>query len=171
MELIYFLVTSLEAYADKFGFHANYFVEKGAFLEGLLYSAGIGALIALLFYFGCCNGESVKPATRVNWLIGLFLVGLIAFFISDLFIIGSEGEGFYASLDAIVREYCVNNSWDTLGIQERQIEMNTIVKNLKEGKDVALEVNLTNVFISMLVYFLISLGVKNYTKHGSQIPF
>lgn len=59
MELIYFLVTDLtKNYADKFGMHANYFVDNRAFLEGLGYSAGIGFVCALAFYFCLCNGNS-----------------------------------------------------------------------------------------------------------------
>lgn len=172
MELIYFWVTELTTkYADKFDFHANYFVTERAFLQGFVYSLVIGAVCALAFYFCLCNGNSVKPATRVNWLIGLFIVALAGYFVSDILIMGAEGSGFYKSINDFVRNFADKNGLDTHGIQERTAEMNLILKNLREDRDVALELNATNTIIAMLSYFLVSIGVKNFTKHGSQIPF
>ncbi len=172
MELIYFLVTDLtKNYADKFGMHANYFVDNGAFLEGLGYSAGIGFVCALAFYFCLCNGNSAKAATRVNWIIGLLIVALIGYFVSDTLIMGAKGSGFYQSVNDFVMEFGKKNPLDTMGIQERTAEMNMILKNLREGKDVAFELNITNTILTMLSYFITSIVVKNFTKHGSQIPF
>lgn len=174
MDFIYFLVTSLEQYSDKFYFHSNYFVEQRSFTEAFFYSSGIGAAVALVFYFVLCNGDSVKPATRVNWFIGLLLVALAAFFVGDIMIIGSDGTpgtGFYAACQDYANEYMIANQGNEQAITECQMELNNILENLRQGNDVALMFNLTNAVISMLVYFLTSLGVKNFTKSGSAIPF
>lgn len=176
MDLFYFFVTSHEQYADKFGFHNYYFVEGNfpAFTEGFLYSAGIGGVVALAFYFGLCNGESAKHATRVNWGIGLLLVALAAYFIGDIMIIGSDGNpgsGFYGACQDFAREFMEDNRGNTQALQECQMELKSILEKLRKGKDVALTFNVTNAVLSMLFYFLTSIGVKNFTKHGSQIPF
>ena len=175
MDLFYFLVTSLEQYADKFGFHNYYFVENGgAFTEGYFYSAGIGVVVALAFYFGLCNGESAKPATRVNWGIGLLLVALAAYFIGDIMIIGSDGNpgsGFYGACQEFANNFMSQNIGNNQAVQECQMELNRILEELRKGNDVALMFNVTNAVLSMLFYFLTSIGVKNFTKHCSQIPF
>lgn len=173
MDFFYFLVTSLEQYADKFGFHNYYFVENGAFTEGFLYSAGIGVVVSLAFYFGLCNGESVKLATRVNWGIGLLLVALAAYFIGDIMIIGSDGNpgsGFYCACQEFANNFMSQNIGNNQAVQECQMELNRILEELRKGNDVALMFNVTNAVLSMLFYFLTSLCVKNLTKHGSQIP-
>ena len=174
MDFFYFLVTSLEQYADKFGFHNYYFVENRAFTEGFLYSAGIGVVVSVAFYFGLCNGESVKPATRVNWGIGLLLVALAAYFIGDIMIIGSDGKpgtGFYQACQNFCQAFCDSHPGNVQAGRECQMELESILKELRKGKDVALMFNVTNAVLSMLFYFLTSLCVKNLTKHGSQIPF
>lgn len=174
MDLFYFLVTSLEQYSDKFGFHTNYFVENGTFALAFGCSFGIGAAIALAFYFGMCNGESVKHATRTNWYIGLLLVALAAFFVSDIMFIGADGNpgtGFYGACQEHIRQFMLQHQGNQQVIQECQTEFNKIMKNLNEGNDVALMFNVTNALLSMLFYLLASIGVKNFTKHGSQIPF
>lgn len=176
MDFFYFLVTSLEQYADKYGFHNYYFVENGlgAFTEGFLYSAGIGVVVSLAFYFGLCNGESVKLATRVNWGIGLLLVALAAYFIGDIMIIGSDGNpgsGFYCACQEFANNFMSQNIGNNQAVQECQMELNRILEELRKGNDVALMFNVTNAVLSMLFYFLTSLCVKNLTKHGSQIPF
>lgn len=174
MDFFYFLVTSLEQYTDKFGFHTYYFVENGAFTEAFFYSTGIGAVVAITFYIGLCNGESVRPATRVNWLICLLLVAFAAFFVGDIMIIGSEGNpgtGFYASCQDFANNYMIQHQGNDQTIQECMGELNKILKDLREGNDVALMFNVVNVLLSILTYFLVSLCVKNFTKHGSQIPF
>lgn len=174
MDFFYYFVTSLEQYTDKFGFHSYYFVENGAFTEAFLYSAAIGVAIALAFYFGLCNGESAKPATRVNWFIGLLLVALAAYFAGDMMIIGSDGNpgtGFYAACQEFANNFMNQNIGNNQAVQECQMELNRILEELRKGNDVALMFNITNAVLSMLIYFLTSLGVKNFTKHGSQIPF
>lgn len=174
MDLFYYFVTSLDQYADKFGFHNYYFVENGAFTAGFWYSFGIGVVVALAFYFGLCNGESVKHATRVNWGIGLLLVALAAYFIGDFLIIGSDGNpgsGFYCACQEFANNFMSHNIGNNQAVQECQMELNRILEELRKGNDVALMFNVTNAVLSMLFYFLTSLGVKNLTKMGSHIPF
>lgn len=185
MDLFYFLVTSLEQYSDKLGFHKYFFEGElpswlkdvapfPAFYEGFLCSLGIGAAIALAFYFGMCNGESVKPATRTNWYIGLLLVALAAFFVSDIMFIGADGNpgsGFYGACQEYAKKFMENHTGNQQDIKACLDEFNKIKTALNEGNDVALMFNVSNALLSMLFYLLASIGVKNFTKHGSQIPF
>lgn len=174
MEKLYFLVSPLAAYNDQYGFHRAYFATGSGFTNGLVLSCIIGLAFALIFYFAICNGKSTKPATRINWIIMLGVVAVITYFAGDFFIIGSYGQpgtGFYKFCQDYANNYMANHTGNQQVVQQCMLEFNTIIDNLKQGKDVAFMFNSNNVIFSVLVYFLTSLGVKNFTKHGSQIPF
>lgn len=174
MDIFYFLVTSLEAYKDQYGFHSAYFADGSGFMTGLLLSLGIGVFLALCFYFGLCNGKSAKPATRANWWVTLLLVVISTYFICEMVVIGAAGKpetGFYDFCQVYANHYMDEHQGNNQIVQACLLEYNNIIENLNQGKDVALMFNLNSVIYSVLVFFLTSLGVKNLTKHGSQIPF
>lgn len=174
MDIFYFLVTSLEAYKDQYGFHSAYFADRSGYLTGFLLSLGIGVFLALCFYFGLCNGKSAKPATRINWWVTLLLVAVITYFVCDMVVIGAAGQpgtGFYAFCQDYANNYVSEHVGNNQTVQACLLEYNTIIDNLNQGKDVALMFNLNNVFYSVLAFVLTSFGVKNLTKHGSQIFF
>lgn len=176
MDIFYFLVTSFssEAYKDQYGFHSAYFADGSGYLTGFLLSLGIGVFLALCFYFGLCNGKSAKPATRINWWVTLFLVAVITYFVCDMVVIGAAGQpgtGFYAFCQDYANNYVSEHVGNNQTVQACLLEYNTIIDNLNQGNDVALMFNLNNVFYSVLAFVLTSFGVKNLTKHGSQIFF
>lgn len=174
MDIFYFLVTSLDAYKDQYGFHSAYFVEGPGFITGFILAIVIGAVTSLVFYFGFCNGKSVKQATRINWVIMLLVAAVFTYFVSDILVIGSEGQpgtGFYAFCETFCNNYTGEHYGNEQAVNACVLEYKTIIENLKQGKDVAFMFNISNVIYSVLVFFLTSLGVKNLTKHGSQIPF
>lgn len=174
MDIFYFLVTSLEAYKDQYGFHSAYFADGSGYLTGFLLSLGIGVFLALCFYFGLCNGKSAKPATRINWWVTLLLVAVITYFVCDMVVIGAAGQpgtGFYAFCQDYANNYVSEHVGNNQTVQACLLEYNTIIDNLNQGNDVALMFNLNNVFYSVLAFVLTSFGVKNLTKHGSQIFF
>ena len=176
MDIFYFLVTSFssEAYKDQYGFHSAYFADGSGYLTGFLLSLGIGVFLALCFYFGLCNGKSAKPATRINWWVTLLLVAVITYFVCDMVVIGAAGQpgtGFYAFCQDYANSYVSEHVGNNQTVQACLLEYNTIVDNLNQGNDVALMFNLNNVFYSVLAFVLTSFGVKNLTKHGSQIFF
>lgn len=176
MDIFYFLVTSFssEAYKDQYGFHSTYFADGSGYLTGFLLSLGIGVFLALCFYFGLCNGKSAKPATRINWWVTLLLVAVITYFVCDMVVIGAAGQpgtGFYAFCQDYANNYVSEHVGNNQTVQACLLEYNTIIDNLNQGNDVALMFNLNNVFYSVLAFVLTSFGVKNLTKHGSQIFF
>ena len=174
MDIFYFLVTSFEAYKDQYGFHSAYFADGSGYLTGFLLSLGIGVFLALCFYFGLCNGKSAKPATRINWWVTLLLVAVITYFVCDMVVIGAAGQpgtGFYAFCQDYANNYVSEHVGNNQTVQACLLEYNTIIDNLNQGNDVALMFNLNNVFYSVLAFVLTSFGVKNLTKHGSQIFF
>lgn len=174
MDIFYFLVTSLEAYKDQYGFHSAYFADGSGFMTGLLLSVIIGVVLALVFYFSLCNGKSTKFATRANWFVMLLVVAVLTYFTGEIFIIGSEGQpgtGFYEFCQNYANNYVSEHVGNNQTVQACLLEYNTIIENLKQGKDVAFLFNINNVIYSVVTFFLTSLGVKNLTKHGSQIPF
>ena len=176
MDIFYFLVTSFssEAYKDQYGFHSAYFADGSGYLTGFLLSLVIGVFLALCFYFGLCNGKSAKPATRINWWVTLLLVAVITYFVCDMVVIGAAGQpgtGFYAFCQDYANNYVSEHVGNNQTVQACLLEYNTIIDNLNQGNDVALMFNLNNVFYSVLAFVLTSFGVKNLTKHGSQIFF
>ena len=174
MDIFYFLVTSWEAYKDQYGFHSAYFADGSGFMIGLLLSLGIGVVMALCFYFGLCNGKSAKPATRINWWVTLLLVAVITYFVCDMVVIGAAGQpgtGFYAFCQDYANNYVSEHVGNNQTVQACLLEYNTIIDNLNQGKDVALMFNRNSVSYSVLAFVLTSFGVKNLTKHGSQIFF
>lgn len=174
MDAIYFWVSSLDCFKDRFDFHAKYFIDGGAFLYGFLLSVGVGIVVAFAFYFVCCNGKNAKPASVPNWLIALVLAVVAAYFLGDVLVMGSAGtpgSGFYAACNKFANDFVIANSGNMTATQECMAEYNTIIQALQKGKDVALEFNLTNAFLAAIAYFATSMVVKNLTKHGTRIPF
>lgn len=174
MDFFYFLVTPLKAYNDQYGFHSAYFSDGPGFMNGFLISVVIGIALAFVFYFALCNGKSVKPATRANWWIMFCVVAIITYFVGDIFVVGTAGQpgtGFYRFCQNYANNYVNEHYGNNQAVQDCLLEFNRIIENLNQGKDVALMFNINNVIYSVLFYFLTSLGVKNFTKFGSQIPF
>lgn len=174
MHFFYFLVTSLEVYKDQYGFHSAYFADGSGFVTGFLLSLVIGVVLALCFYLGLCNGKSAKRATRVFWVITLLLVMIITFVICWMFVIGAAGQpgtGFYEFCQNYANNYVAEHVGNNQTVQACLLEYNTIIENLKNGEDVECMFYLNSIIYSVLAFFLTSLGVKNLTKHGSQIPF
>lgn len=172
MDFLYFLITSENAWSDKFGFHKNYFIENNAFLTGFLIAVSFSILLTLLFYFGCCNGKSNENAKPLYWFVLLAVVAVGVYFVGDAVVIGAENTSgsFYEANQKFCTEYCRAHVGNEQTIKECRIELAKITKDLNEGCDVAFMFNLTNVILSLTIFYLMSLIVKGFTKHGSCIP-
>lgn len=181
MEYIYFWVTKFtDAWGDKYGFHANYFngpLQSGSnwFFWGFLIILGVAAAVAAGFYFGLCNGRSNKNATLTNWLIALVATGVIAFCFSHFIVIGQgvdgkAGSGFYKANQQYCMDYCLQNKNNPQVVSDCRVELNKITNQLQKGNDVALPYDLTNVILSLLFFWIISIFIKGFSVHGASVP-
>ena len=87
MDILYFLVSK----TNWTNYHENFFNTEGGFATGVIAALIIGALIAIAFYFGCCNSnKSAKQANIAVWALALLLSGVVGYFYADWQIIGEN---------------------------------------------------------------------------------
>lgn len=161
-------------------YHDNFFNTEGGFTIGLIAALIIGVLIAIAFYFGCCNSnKTAKQANIGVWTIALLLSGIVAFFYSDWQIIGDKGThksmfvSGYSFYEVNEKYYIQETS--TNPSQSTQISLNNtknqIHDNLDKGHDVRLDFDLNTAILAAIFYFLTSILVKRFTINGKNIPF
>ena len=89
MDIFYFLVSK----TNWTNYHENFFNTEGGFATGVIAALIIGALIAIAFYFGCCNSsKSAKQANIAVWALALLFSGVVGYFYADWQIIGRVRE-------------------------------------------------------------------------------
>ena len=179
MEMIYFLVSSLEEYNDAYGFHNQYFVEGNGFLFAFLIALFVAVGIAAFFYLFICNVFNRLSKFYV-WVIALFLTVGATLLLTSKFIVGGEDEntgnytGFYYSLEefaGIQREEYAQN-------QEAQKKVNQVYDQIlqdlagsgEEEYKVVDMLYLTNTILTIFFFILISILVKGTTKYGIAVP-
>lgn len=183
MEKLYYLVTQAKTYgsdADPIGLLKNYFVTEGAFLHAFIIAAVI-ALVGLAIFYGIFGMKIFKLATRpVYWCV-LVLVGAITFSATQISVIGSKKHttGFFAS--AYTAKYTKEegrNYFDKyikdLGDEEgaEAVEQRDALANKMDGFcDVVIRMDCLNALYAILIFFILSLAVKNVTTHAKKIPF
>lgn len=190
-DIIYNFVTSTEAWTNDKGnirFHEQFFEGEHGFSAGILGAVVIALVFAAIFYFGFCNSKtSNKYATHWLWAIFLAVSGLVTFAYSDQVLIGNSAVAeqmsnqneknkgdilydysFYKSIEDYMVDFAGKKPQDQVEAEERK---NMIVNNLKKGEDVNMPFNVTNAVISLIAFFLISVGIKRFTINGKCIPF
>lgn len=178
MDFIYFLVKGSAAWDSIY--HANFF-DGGGFIHGLISAAIIGAVCALVFYFGCCNSDkSSKMATIGVWTSVLIIGAVLTFFYADMVIIGKSGVNSDKSIMRTYSFYKANEDYYIARTRQPNISPSEITdlakkkaeikNNLDKGGDVRLNFDFTTAVLSMVFFFLTSIGVKRFTINGKAIP-
>lgn len=177
--LLYSWVTQSNVWNDGYFFHYNYFITEGAFFKAFIIASVTGIVVAAIYYFGFCNGKTNKYANLAYWCIAMIIACVCSFALSSFVIIGSdntnaEGEsnatGFYSSLSTFCQNKVDENEESPEQQNQYQDVYNNIVVNLNQGEDVALGLNMTNLFIALVSFIIFSFIFKNFTKHGSATP-
>lgn len=182
MEILFKLVSSMEEYADDYGYHAHFFEEAGGFTTALLIALGVAAVCAAIYYFGfCMSHKTVNAATLPVWIVFLVLAGGISFLGSDVVVVGSSSDGdsesvfdgFYADLDSYYLEL-VNPDGGQAPPKMQQEEMNreknNIINHLDQGDDVGLMLCLNTALWSLIFFYIFSVILKGFTTTGVAIP-
>lgn len=177
MEILFKLVSSMEEYADAYGYHAHFFEEAGGFTTALLIALGVAAVCAAIYYFGfCMSHKTVNAATLPVWIVFLVLAGGISFLGSDVVVIGSEPEedseitanNFYADLESYYLE--ISDGAPKTEAEEMNKAKNEIIEMLNQGDDVGLMLGLNTALWSLIFFYVFSVVLKGFTSTGVAIP-
>lgn len=80
MDKLFFFVTNSQAWKDTREFHENFFLNHSAFMYGLVTAILVALILAVVFYFGCCNKRNDDSMAKTGVWAGFLLVtGLFVF--------------------------------------------------------------------------------------------
>jgi len=177
MEILFKLVSSAEAYADEYGFHAHFFESAGGFTTAFLITLAVAAVCCIIYYFGLCmSNKTIQAATLPVWIVFLLLSAGISFVATDMIVIGSEVEedseatssNFYADLDS----YYIDLASDAPKTEAEAMNeaKNDIIQALDQGDDVALMLGLNSAILAVVFFYILSIILKGFTTTGVAIP-
>ena len=176
MDIFYFLVSKMK----WTNYHENFFNTEEGFAVGVIAAFIIGALIAIAFYFGCCNSsKSAKQANIAVWALALLLSGVVGYFYADWQIIGENsthqsmfvsGSSFYEKNEKYYIEETSKNPSNSTQVSLNNTK-NRIQEDLDKGNDVRFEFDLNTALLAIGFFFLTSILVKRFTIDGKNIPF
>ena len=180
MEKLFFFVTNSEAWKSTREFHENYFISHGAFTVGLLTAIVLGLVLALAFYFGCCNKRDEDSMANLGvWSGFLFVTGIIMFLVANFIFIGKSNVAdsrslfykysFYKANSEFVIEKTRNNQ-NEQQVAEYTTARQIVETNLNKGKDVRYSYSLGCMVYALLFFYLFSICFKGFTYHGVAIP-
>lgn len=174
MDFLYFLVKQSSTYGvneDPSSLLENYFVKEGAFDMAFI-CALIVALVCLIVFYGIFGMKIYKLATKTVYWITAGVASLLTFVLTQFIIVGSKSNitGFFHS----VNEY-FNNSEYIRNLQGEQRTLVDLQRDELENKmdsfcNAVCWLDVTNIFITLIIFILISLVVKNFTIHAKRIP-
>ena len=184
MDKLYFLVSKTDSFQpdqDPIGLLNNYFVTEGGFVMALIIALAIAAAGVAIFY-GVFGMKIFKLATRPVYWCMFVLVGVLTFVTTQFVVIGSRNNvtGFFASAETT--RYCPPGTEDNyfdryvedLGDEDaaEALQQREDLENKMDGFcDVVRTLDLSNALYALIVFFVLSLGVKNLTRHAKRIPF
>lgn len=167
---------------DAVDFFRDYFEQSPVCRDLFVIALIVGAVVAALFYFGICNFV-FQLAKRSIWFVTLAVVFIVTFLISVPTIVGTDGGNAVESTGLFAYAYdteakLLNNP--SLS-DEGQNRFKEIAKEYRAQfsqedsyfmKDtLPLQMAAVNGGYAMIVFFLLSIGFKRFTRHGSAIPF
>lgn len=175
MDKIYFLVSTCETWLNKDGngYLNNYFIDEGGFTNALLIAIAVAVVAAIVFY-GVIGMKFNRLANLAVWLVTLAADAIVTFFVTQLMIIGSRdgNTGIFQSITNFrgtkLQEIPVDN---IQGRTDLSNATDQLVNLLSNGCDVTTYLNVTNVVLAVVVFFVISICVKGITIHAKHVPF
>ncbi len=172
VENLYFLVTNTSTWTsgDPRQLLDHYFIENGAFTTSLLIALGV-AVVGLLIFYGWIGMSSNRLSNLPTWLVTLCSVGLITLGMTQMTVVGSQDSqtGFFEDAQQyvpVLKE----------GVPDADMNaFNNDVENIREamdkGCDVVYTLDLWNMAIALVIFFVGSIAVKRMTRYAIAIPF
>lgn len=180
MDKLFFFVTNSQAWKDTREFHENFFVTHNAFMYGVLTAIIVALVLALVFYFGCCNKRNDDSMANTGVWAGFLLVtGLLVFLTANFAFIGKSNvadsqsifykHSFYKANSEFVIEKTRDNQ-NQQQVDEYTTARQKIETDLNNGKDVRYSYSLGCTVYSLLFFYIFSLLFKGFTYQGIAIP-
>lgn len=172
MENLYFFVTNMSTWtdADPRQFLYHYFVTNGAFTTSFLIALVV-AIIGLLLFYAWIGMTSSRLSNLSTWAVTLALVGLVTFALTQVSVVGSLSNqtGFFEDATQYAQQLREREPDETLAQFEQQVVQ--IRDLMDQGCDVTWTLDLWNTCISLIIFFVFSIGVKGVTRYAIAIPF
>ena len=175
MENLYFFVTNLSSWNDPDHYLFHYFIKSGGFVTCFLIAL-IVAIVGLLLFYGWIGMVSPRLSKLSTWLVTFVCVGLITMAATQLVVIGSNnsGTGFFENAQqhrSELRRSAGDNHSGQDEIDKLDSNYNKICDEMDKGCDVVYVLDTWNMGISLIIFFVGSLGVKRLTRYAIAVPF
>ena len=132
------------------------------------------AVVGLIVFYGWFANFSYRLTNLGVWLTVLALVGIITIALTKVVVIGDSEtkSGFFAAAETYCDKKIDINNESPEVCKQITSNYNEVVEKMKEPAcEVSINLYLTNLILSLLMFFGLSIVVKNFTIHGKSIPF
>ena len=169
----------MEAYADDYGYHVNFFEESGGFLTAFIIAIVVAALCAAIFYFGLCmSHKTIRMASLPVWCVFLLISVGVTFVAANQIVIGSESEdesevvdsNFYGNLENHYTEMANEPGVPQTEQEAMRNVKNAIIENLNQGEDVGVMLCLNTLVWNIFFFYIISVCIKGFSTGGAHVP-
>ena len=176
MDKLYFFVTSCDTWqnVDTNQYLANYFITEGGFLHAFLIALIIAVVFAGLFY-GWIGMKEDRLSNLGVWLGALLFDGVIGFIMTKMLVIGSQNDqtGVFNSIVNYKSQLLIQPGFSG---NDQQVKLltdttNNLVQALADNCNVVMSLCIGNAIISVILFFIISICVKNLTVLATHVPF
>lgn len=173
MDFLYFLVKGSSTYGvneDPMSFLKNYFETEGAFNTSFIYALVV-ALVGLLLFYGIFGMKIYKLATKTVYWITAGLVSFVTLVLTQLIVVGTKSgiTGFFASVNDYFSTIVINLEGEQLN--QAMAQRQGIEDKMDGFCSAVMWLDITNAVVAFVIFFLLSLMVKNITTHAKRIPF
>lgn len=175
MEKIYSLVSQCETWlnGDPNEFLHQFFIEESGFTHAFLIALLVAIVCAAVFY-GWIGMAVNRLSNLVVWLCTLLVDALATLVLTSVMLIGNNdaGTGIFHSISEKLPKVL-----ETMGVDDAagrtmvNSQANELIDKLSNGCDVTSNLYITNVLLSILLFFIISICVKNMTTHATHVPY
>lgn len=167
---------------DQFAqFFRDYFMDSGVCGEVLCLSALIALVFTLVFYFGIGN-FSFTLSKRITWIVFLIISSVTIYFVSENYIIGTDGGAIENSTGLYKSSYTTETNLIE-GKEDQRPKTGDEAKKIRrkaqayrdsfkqDSVSLPHDMALINSLYGLGLFFVFSLGAKRFSKHAKFIPF
>lgn len=175
MEKIYSLVAQCGTWLndDPNGFLQQYFIEESGFTHAFLIALVVAMMCAGVFY-GWIGMAVNRLSNLVTWLCTMLVDAIATFVLTRIMLVGSNDTGtgiFHSITEKLPKVLETMGVDDEIGRAQVMSQANELIDKLTNGCDVTNSLYITNIVLTIILFFIISICVKNLTTHATHVPF